>query len=93
MADGTHIPHMGEKSFHACTEDGQVRHFTAQATEVNKPLLSVSRMVAAGNTVVFDSDGSYVVHKETGEWIPLGERGGVYTLKMWVPRHQGESPF
>ena len=93
MADGTHIPHMGEKSFHACTDEGHVRHFTAQVTEVDQPLLSVSRMVAAGNTVVIDDSGSYVVHKESGEWIPLVERGGVYTLKMWIPKNQTESPF
>ena len=53
---------------------------------------SVSRMVKAGNRVVFDSEGSYVEHKDSGEWDPLEEQGGVYTLKLWIPRDQS-SPF
>ena len=52
--------------------------------EVNKALLSVSRMVQAGNTVVFSSSGSYVEDKNTGERIPLREQGGMYMLKLWV---------
>ena len=47
--------------------------------EVNKALLSVSRIVKSGNRVVFDSDGSYIEHKESGEIEPLEKRGGVYT--------------
>ena len=88
MADGSQIPHRGERQFIACTEDGSFRHFTAQEAEVNKTLHTVSKMVAVGNTVVFDSEGCYVEHGESREWIPLAERDGVYTLKMWVPKHQ-----
>ena len=54
---------------------------------------SLEIVTLAGNTVVFDDSGSYVLHKASGEWIPLVERGGVYTLKMWIPKNQTESPF
>ena len=64
----------------------------AQVADVNKALLSVSRIVKAGNRVVFDSEGSYIEHKTTGEWKPLEEKGGIYTLKIWVPREQS-TPF
>ena len=63
-----------------------------QVTEVNKALLSVSRIVKAGNRVVFDEDGSYIEDKSTGEWIDLRERNGLYHLTMWVPKNQSH-PF
>ena len=92
VADGSQIPHLGEKEFKAFSESGIIRHLSAQVNEVNKAALSVSRIVKAGNTVVFDESGSYIEHKESGEWMPLEEKRGVYTLKMWVPRDQ-TSPF
>ena len=61
MANGTNIPNLGEKSFIANSEDGHVRNLTAQVCDVNKALLSVSRMVKAGNKVVFgDAEGNYI---------------------------------
>ena len=49
-------------------------------------MLSVSRCVKAGNRVVFDSEGSYVQNKTTGEVNWLTEKGNLWTLKMWVKR-------
>ena len=92
VADGSHIPHLGEKQFNAFTECVLLRRLSAQVAEVNKALLSVSRIVQAGNRVVFDSDGSYIEHKTSGEWTPLEEKGGIFTLNMWIPREQS-SPF
>ena len=42
----------------ACTDDGVERKMVAQVAEVNKALLSVYRIVKAGNRVVFD-DASF----------------------------------
>ena len=53
VASGDLIPNLGEKSFTAVGEEGQERAIKAQVCEVNKALLSVHRMVQAGNTVVF----------------------------------------
>ena len=55
VADGSHIPHLGEKQFRAVTDCGLARKMCTQVTEVNKALLSVSRIVSAGNRIVFDS--------------------------------------
>ena len=63
-----------------------------QVTEVNKALPSVSRIVQAGNRVVFDPEGSYIEDTTTGEWIDIKEKNGFYALTMWVPRNQ-ECPF
>ena len=72
-ADGVRIPNMGEKTFVGITDDGTNREITAQVCDVNKPLLSVSKMVAAGNRVVFEEDNSYIDTIDTGERVWLKE--------------------
>ena len=74
------------------TNGGLLRNVVAQVTDAHKPLFSVRRMVKAGNRVVLDDDGSYVEHKESGEPVPLEEQGGVYTMRLWIPRNQN-CPF
>ena len=86
VANGERIPNLGQKTFTGVTEsEGLMRGITAQVCDVNKPLLSVARLVKAGNTVVFSPDSSYVEDNETHERIWLTESGGMYMLKLWVP--------
>ena len=47
VADGSQIPNLGEKDFSAITEGGLFRNMNAQVADVNKALLSVSRIVNA----------------------------------------------
>jgi len=84
VADGTLIPNLGEKKFIAVNDSGVARHMRAQVCEVNKALLSVHRVVQAGNRVVFAASGSYVQDEQTGETMALEEKGGMYMLKLWV---------
>ena len=92
IGDGTKIHHMGTNTFTAHMDNGQVRKLTATVTEVNKCLLSVSNIVAAGSRVGIDDSGSYIESKATGKVIPLERRGGMYVLKMWVAK-KGAPPF
>ena len=64
--------------------EGVSRALTAQVTEVSKPLLSVSKMVKSGHSVVFSASGSYVYDDATGEVMKLEEVNGMYMLKAWV---------
>ena len=48
------IPNLGNKSFKGFTEEGTLKNINAQVYEVNKPLLSVSKVVAVGNKVIFE---------------------------------------
>ena len=82
VASGELIPNLGEKCFTAVGEEGQERAIKAQVWEVNKALLSVHRMVQAGNTVVFSRHGSYAQDDVTGEKIHMREQGGMYMLKL-----------
>ena len=63
----------------------------AQACEVNKGLLSVRRMVQAGNTVIFNSNGSYIEDNRTKERMYMEERNGMYMLKLWTRAEKSSS--
>ena len=86
VANGVTIPNLGEKCFVAVAEEGQRRKMRAQVCSVNKALLGVSRMVQAGNRVVFEQSGSYVEDLHSGERMHMEEKGGMYMLKVWVER-------
>ena len=83
-ADGTEIPHLGETRLQGKTELGNTIGMTVQVAEITKPLGSVKKMVAAGNRVVFDSEGSYIEEKGTGLRTKIHERNGTYALDLWI---------
>ena len=89
VANGEKIPNLGEKKFVGTSEEGTERNMTAQVCDVNKALLSVKRVVKAGNRVVFDEDGSYIEDKQTGEKMWMEENNGMYILKLWVRAKSG----
>ena len=83
-ANGVKIPNLGEKTFTGVMDDGASRSITAQVCEVNEGLLSVKKMTQADSRVVFDTEGSFIEGKNTGEKIWMEDAGGMYALKMWV---------
>ena len=86
VANGTKIPNLGEQSICGFTDgEGLARTVTTQVCDVNKPLMSVHKLVQSGHAVMFDENGAYIEHKASGERIWLKESGGMYMLKLWVP--------
>ena len=85
----TTIPNMGEKVFRCETGEAVKRNIKAQVCDVNKALLSVSEAVNAGNAVVFRSSGSYIEDDHTGDKMWMDEEGGMFTIKLWLPKDQG----
>ena len=51
-----------------------------------KPLGSVKKMCQAGNQVVFDDSGSYVINKVTGKRTWLEEKNGICIMKVQIPK-------
>ena len=85
VANGERIPNLGERIFTGVTDkEGHSRTIKAQVCEVSKPLMSVSRLVKAGNSVVFSAQGSYIEDDASGERIHLEEVNGMFNLKVWV---------
>ena len=86
VANGVRIANEGEQKFAGSSEEGVERTLTAQVCDVNKALLSVRKVVAAGNKVVFNDSGSYIEDKTTGERMWMSEQNGMYMLKLYIPK-------
>ena len=91
VADGKRIPNLGEKRFVGFTAEGIEKGLVCQVCDVNRPLLSVSKIVNAGHTVTFSPSGSWIQDNETGQTMALREDAGMYTIQMWVRNRQ--APF
>ena len=90
VANGVLIQNEGEKKFEAVMENGLKRNMKAQVCDVNKALLSVSRMMDAGNRVVFETVNGqkqgYIEDQGTGERMNMRYEGGMFMLKVWVQK-------
>ncbi len=80
-ASGNAMPNKGQKQVKMIV-NGKVASMVFQATDVRKPLASVSRIVEKGNTVVFDSDKSYILHKASGTKTPIDLENGAYVINV-----------
>ena len=101
VANGKKPPNLGQKQFVAHSDDGTKRQMLAQVCDVNKALLSVSKVVSHGNKVVFgelDRNGntiSYIEDNVTKERLWIVAENGMYARKMWVrcDGKEAEAPF
>ncbi len=80
-ASGHAMSNKGQKEVKLIV-NGKVASMVFQATDVRKPLASVSRIVEKGNTVVFDSDRSYILHKASGTKTPINLENGAYVINV-----------
>ena len=93
VANGERIPNLGEKTFQGETHhEGIVRQVRAQVCDVSKPLMSVAKLVKAGNTVVFSPQGSWIYDQSADEYMTLEEEAGMYTLGLWTRSASTSSP-
>ena len=76
-----------------CSVEGVNREITAQVTDINKPLLSVSKMCKNGYITVFAPEGSYIYDGYTGEVMNLQEVNGLFMLKGWIKSTSGVHGF
>ena len=74
MANGTEINNYCERQLQGLGDDYAPIGMTVQAADVSATPGSVHRVPQAGNTVVFDEDGSYIEHKRTGNLTPIASK-------------------
>ena len=84
-ATGEPIPNLGEQRLPLVMAEGSLRAMMFQAAPVAKPLGSLMKICQAGHVVVFDSDGSYILNKTTGELNWLRKENGNFMLNAWIP--------
>ena len=83
-ADGGEVPNLGEQDLTIHTSEGHHCGLKFQVADIQKPLLSVTQLTAAGNEVQFGKNGGWIVHATSGRKIWFGRKSGVYVLKVWV---------
>ena len=60
-----------------------------KVVKVHRPLLSVSRLVAAGHEVHFDKDNPYIL-LSAGQKLPMLCNGGTYEVEIWIENPTGK---
>ena len=58
----------------------------AQVADVKSTLVSVHRLLEAGNRVHFEPGNCYVEHIKKGVRTRIVERSGAFEVGFWVPR-------
>ena len=51
---------------------------------LSNPLISLQKVVQAGNTVVLDERNPHIRNTRDGTVIKLDVNNGVYTMDMWI---------
>ena len=92
-ATGDETANRGEADICFYTPDGKRCMTTFQNASVGMPILSVSKVTAEGNYVLFGDKGGLIFHTETGTTTPLIKRLGVYFVQLKIPKKKNEADF
>ena len=72
------------REFHSRQMRGVRRCITFRSANVVKPLISMQKVVQAGNTVVVDEKNPHIRKTRDGTVIKLDVNNGVYTMDTWI---------
>ena len=70
----------------AWSDTGDPLKLVWQVADISRNLGSVSRTVDACNRVVFDSEGSYIMHKPTGRKLDMRRVGNTWEYDVWITK-------
>ena len=82
-ANGARVPNLGQQKVQFKTDEDHPCGMGFQVADVERPLIAVSQLTAAGNHVHLEAKGGKVVNNKTGRTMALQRRGGVHILRMW----------
>jgi hypothetical protein len=85
-ADGGRIRNQGEKLVPGLSDEGASMNINFQVTQVETPLIAVSKLTAVGHQVWFGGDHGYITHGSSGKHTKFFKKKGVFVLRIWVPR-------
>ena len=91
-ASGSPIPNLGQTIAHFRDADGRACGIPFQVAKVERPLVSVALLTAAGCQVSFQEGSGEILHVASGRRLPLVRRDGVYVLTMRVGPQEGSEP-
>jgi hypothetical protein len=85
-ADGARIRNQGEKLVPGLSDEGSRMSINFQVTQVEMPLIAVSKLTAVGHRVWFEGDHGVIQHGSSGRQTKFFKKKGVFVLRIWVPR-------
>ena len=85
-ADGARIPNVGQQLVRFMTIDGTWAEIMFQIAAINKPLVSVSKLIEDGHRVIFDEDNSYILRRKTKKIIKMRKERGVFVIDAYVAK-------
>ena len=80
------IKNHGQRIFEGWNDNWIQTDGAFQVADVNRVLGSVDMAVDAFNTVVFDSEGSFVYHKPTHQLTHMYREEGEFKYDLWIPK-------
>ena len=90
-ANGGKMRNPGRQDVFGYFTNGQPLGMKLQVTEnITQTLLSVSKLEASGNDVIFSDEGSYIYNRPTESCIPIRRENASYKLDFWV---ENPDPF
>ena len=95
VGSGHEIENQGEQPMIMKSQEGVKRRFVWQVTDVNRPILSVSRLTEDGDDVRFwkNRKGGRIICGQTGQEMRFRSKHGVYVLDLWVMNNpDGNAP-
>ena len=88
-ANNSVINHYGMRRLRGQSDKYKPMSMIAQIADVKSTLVSVHRLLQAGNRVHFEPGNCFVEHVKTGRKTRIIERGGAFEVGFWVPRARG----
>ena len=74
-ANGGKLFNLGQTHVPIAMEDGVRTMATFQVADVSRPLMSVGRVCAMGNRVIFGAGSGYILNIENGSTTPIRDEG------------------
>ena len=83
-ANGARLPNQGQSRLRFMSSEGAIASILFQIAAINKPLVSVSKLVDDGYDVIFNNVESYIINKETGKKIIMKRERGVFVIDAYA---------
>ena len=90
-ASGTGIPNQGQQRVPFMARESSWMEIVFQVAKINKPLLSVNKLVDSEMRVVFDKSGSYIYNKVTGDIVRTKRERRVFVLEALTDEDPAKS--
>ena len=87
-ANNSVIPHYGMRKLKGESDEYKPMNMVAQVAGVKSALVSVHRLLEAGNRVHFERGNCYVEHVKSKIRTNIAERNGTFEAGFWIPKAQ-----